>query len=721
MYVVILDSPTDANQEKVEIISDRVLIANTIAEVISRAKNLIAICVDKNTLKPVGIDQFQLALAGAQKKGVTIKYVTEITSENLEYSKELLEIAQVQHIDGIKGNFAVTDTEYLGTAALEDRQIISQLIYSNSKQLVDQHKFLFETLSERSIPAIQRIKEIEEFLLTERTKVVYGEEQIINTILAWQHNAQKHWNLCVDSAIPNFSMSEKIRKGYSDANQRGVKIRYITEITKDNIELCKEIMKYAEVRHLAGVIGNFVVSEKEYLGEAVSKDFFSHLVYSNKKEIVDQQNYIFENLWSNSVSQEDKIRQMEQGIEPEEIKILSNPDDIQRLYKDLLQTAMSEISLIVSTPNALFRQQEIGIIELIKKAAIERNVKINLIISKYEKSSQNQPSQVTKSDMSELNELPIVSNNIRVRSHLPSINKTSKIKSTILLADRECSLLIDLKDDLSENFTDSIGFASYSNSKSRTQSYNFIFDTIWRQADVYEQLELKTIELEKLNTIQNEFINIAAHELRTPTQAILGYSDMLEQSPERNQSYEKAIARNAQRLNLLASDILDVARIESQTLKLDKSNFDLNQEAENVINDVMERRDWAKNSDNVKLVFEPKESIILFGDKQRIFQVILNLVNNALKFTENGTITIAIEKNNQKNDAIVSVTDTGMGIDKVIQPRIFSKFVSKSNSGTGLGLFISKAIVEAHGGNLQAFNNLDGKGATFWFKLPLAS
>jgi phospho-acceptor domain-containing protein len=459
MYVVLMDYPANANGEKVEIIYDRVLIANTIAEIISRAKNSIAICVDKNTLKPIGIDQCQIALAGAQKKGVIIKYVTEITKENLEYSKKLLEIAQVQHIDGIKGNFVVTDTEYLGTVALEDKQFISQLIYSNSKQVVDQHKFLFE------------------------------------------------------------------------------------------------------------------------------------------------------NLWSNSISQENKIKQMEQGIEPEEIKILSNPDYIQHLYKDLLQSAMSEISLIVSTPNALFRQQEIGIIELIRKAAIERNVKVNLVIPKYEKSNRNQPSLITRADMSEVNELPMVSNNIRVKRLLPSINKTSKIKSTILLADRECSLLIDLKDDLSQNFTDAIGFASYSNSKSRTQSYNFIFDTIWRQADVYEELEMKTIELEKLNTMQNEFINIAAHELRTPTQAILGYSDMLEQSPERNQSYEKTIARNAQRLGLLASDILDVARIESQTLKLNKTNFDLNQEAENVIKDVTERREWEKNSNNVKFIFEPKESI----------------------------------------------------------------------------------------------------------------
>ena len=139
-----MDISSDVTHEKVEIISDRVLIANRIAEVISRAKKSIEVCVDKNTLKPIGIDQLQLMLVEIQKKGVTVKFVTEITKENLEYSKELLELAQVQHIDGIKGNFAVTDLEYLGTAALEENRFISQLIYSNSKQVVDQHSFFFK-------------------------------------------------------------------------------------------------------------------------------------------------------------------------------------------------------------------------------------------------------------------------------------------------------------------------------------------------------------------------------------------------------------------------------------------------------------------------------------------------------------------------------------------------------------------------------------------------
>jgi two-component system sensor histidine kinase VicK len=242
-----------------------------------------------------------------------------------------------------------------------------------------------------------------------------------------------------------------------------------------------------------------------------------------------------------------------------------------------------------------------------------------------------------------------------------SINQTSEIKSTILLVDRQSCLVIDLKDDSSDKFSDTIGFATYFKTKSRTQSYGFIFDTLWMQAGLYRQLELRTIELEKLNAMQNEFVNIAAHELRTPAQAILGYSEMLAMTSDMNTSYGEAIMRNARRLYSLTTDMLDVARIESQTLRLDNSNFDLNQEIENVIKDVTETAEWAKISNDVGFVFEPENSTILFGDRQRIHQVILNLASNALRFTKKGTITIGVEKTSQTDDTMVTITDTGTG------------------------------------------------------------
>jgi signal transduction histidine kinase len=177
------------------------------------------------------------------------------------------------------------------------------------------------------------------------------------------------------------------------------------------------------------------------------------------------------------------------------------------------------------------------------------------------------------------------------------------------------------------------------------------------------------------------------------------------------------IIRNAKRLERLASDILDVSKIESQSLKLNKEQFNLHNVLSDTIQDIRNRLATDNGNDgNIKVLYKPKD-IIIKADKGRITQVIANLLNNAVKFTEEGVISVATEK--KDSQVIVSVKDSGQGIDSDISPRLFSKFASKSETGTGLGLFISKSIVEAHNGRIWAENNADGKGATFTFSLPI--
>ncbi len=218
--------------------------------------------------------------------------------------------------------------------------------------------------------------------------------------------------------------------------------------------------------------------------------------------------------------------------------------------------------------------------------------------------------------------------------------------------------------------------------------------------------------------MQKEFINIAAHELRTPTQAILGYSELMEQSnPQDVKSAAAAILRNANRLKRLTDDILDITRIESQSLNLIIERFDLNEKIVNVIQDT--RSGSLSNGSPTEIIFErAEEALPVYGDKVRIFQVLSNLLRNAMKFTRNGNISIRAEQ--KDGYAIVNVKDNGTGIDPEIMPRLFTKFASKSQTGTGLGLFISKSIIEAHGGKIWAENNKDGRGATFGFALPIA-
>ena len=252
--------------------------------------------------------------------------------------------------------------------------------------------------------------------------------------------------------------------------------------------------------------------------------------------------------------------------------------------------------------------------------------------------------------------------------------------------------------------------------------------------------------------MQKEFIDIAAHELRTPIQPIVGLSEVLQSKIKDNNTIEyqelvDTIARNAKRLQKLTENILEVTKIDSRTLKLNKEKFNINEKIRNVINDIQSKDDEVEISFN-----EPKvDPIVVEADKIRIYEVMSNLLTNAVKSTKksignygsdndnvegdvnNITIMVftAIKKHNNNNaykednithdEIIISIKDRGTGIDPDIQDKLFSKFVTKSDTGSGLGLYISKGIVEAHGGKIWAHNNNDGKGATFGFSLPIVN
>jgi two-component system, OmpR family, sensor histidine kinase VicK len=225
-------------------------------------------------------------------------------------------------------------------------------------------------------------------------------------------------------------------------------------------------------------------------------------------------------------------------------------------------------------------------------------------------------------------------------------------------------------------------------------------------------------------------INIAAHELRTPIQPILGLSDIVHSKVNgEEQEYMDIIRRNARRLQRLTQNILDVTKIESHSLSLDKELLDLNDLISKIVIEYTNRIERTENRNDVKLTHTcNREAIMINADKERLNQVISNLLSNAIKFTKEGTVNISEQKrvenkNGAKSaEAIVMVNDTGSGIDPEIVTKLFSKFTTKSHQGTGLGLYISKCIIEAHDGKIWAENNSEGKkGATFAFSLPLAT
>ena len=237
------------------------------------------------------------------------------------------------------------------------------------------------------------------------------------------------------------------------------------------------------------------------------------------------------------------------------------------------------------------------------------------------------------------------------------------------------------------------------------------------------RLAVANKQLKIHDRMQKEFINVAAHELRTPIMPILGEAQYIERQfmaakplvTVDNEQVE-SIMRNARRLVRLASDILDVTRIESKSLRLNKEQFDLDLVIHSVLEDTKNAlRVDEERSSHVQLQFKSIGSILVFADKGRIYQVIYNLLANSVKFTEEGYIRVAVERDSR--EIIVSVIDSGKGIDPDIMARLFTKFSTKSETGTGLGLFICKSIIEAHGGKIWAKNNIDEKGSTFGFTM----
>ena len=572
---------------------------------------------------------------------------------------------------------------------------------------------------------------------SEKTQVLHGFEKTTEVIIKFLYSAEDSMNICADYTWPSVAMGvEVFKKGLYELKKRNVKSRFVTDITKDNIKYCKELMQISELRHLDGVKGNFSISEKGYTASATLQEaaLLQEVIYSNVRAILDQQQYVFETLWSKAKPAEQKIREIEEGIDLGETAIIQNPKKILELFINMIKSAKSEILLMLPTINAFLREERIGAIELLKKSAAEHDVNARIITPSnddVEKILQNNTVSVAVRKEQQINQKKEKGFEVQ-RSNI-QFKETAMTTVTILVVDKRESLVMEKTDDSKETFIEAIGLSTYSNSEPTVMSYLSIFEGLWRQAKLYEELREANERLQIHDKMQREFINIASHEMKTPTQAILGTSGLLQYYPERKDELIGIIQRNAKRLQTLIANILDVTRIESQTLKLNKERFNIRDVISSLIED---HKDRTKNS-NIELINKNNNKnnpIFVEADKDRIIQVLSNLLSNAIKFTDQGKISINLfEKNDDNNEengggrkeVIVSVNDTGSGINSEIFPRLFSKFASKSYQGTGLGLFICKSIIEAHGGRIWAENNNVSEdksgGATITFSLPAAT
>jgi two-component system, OmpR family, sensor histidine kinase VicK len=541
----------------------------------------------------------------------------------------------------------------------------------------------------------------------ERTEVLHGSEKVMNTVSQFLSKANSI-NSCGDYKAPSLVFEiEEYKKLMNSLKEKRIRLRYVTDITKDNFKYCKEMMEFAdEVRHLDGLKANFSVSETEYLASASLSQQqkqqptqqVQQVIYSNVKDIVEQQKYVFESFWNKAMLAEQRIREIEEGIEPEFYEVIVDRENATQILVDLAKSLKKEALFLLPNDKSIVRIDKIGIIDYLIKASQNEDTGPIMIIC----------------PISEVNSEIIK----KVSENAPTIRIVNGNYSPygMYIVDGH-AFRAELKEPEADNFSEAIGFSVYSNRKNTVDFFKSVFELLWNERKLNE-------ELKKTGKMQEEFINVASHELRTPTQAVLAYSQLVQKHPEKTEEMIQAIYRNAKRLQRLTNDILDVTKIESKTFKLNKTHFRLNDLLSGVVDEYKEIID--KANIKVRLLHNEtdNEFFLIEADRQRITQVVSNLLDNAIKFTKGKgeDVEVIAKRESKKVDreiVVVYIKDTGSGIDTEILPKLFTKFVTKSETGTGLGLFICKSIVEAHGGKIWAENNTDGKGATFNFSLPL--
>lgn len=547
---------------------------------------------------------------------------------------------------------------------------------------------------------------IDSHSLPEMTKIIYGSENVMGAILQFISNAKNVIYSCCDYRGPSISIEvQEYRKLISSLRLRGINLKYITEITRENIHYCNELVKLGyEIRHLDGIKANFSVSETDYMASTTLRESqpVPQVIYSNIKDIVIQQKYVFDSFWNTAIPAEQKIREIEKDIEPEIFDTITDHEIASRILVDLTKSVKKEALFFLPNAKSMLRIDKLGVVDYLIKASQKSDTTIIRIVCSFSDENSEIISKITE--------------------NAPRIKVVNGIDLPygMYIVDSERAFRVELKEPSADTFSEAIGIAVYSNRPSTVNFFKSVFELLWNERMLNE-------ELKRADKMQREFINIAAHELKTPTQAILGFSSLLKHYPERRDEVIEVIGRNAVRLQTLITNILDVTRIESQNLRLNTEIFDIYNLISIIIEDYKERIKGKKA--NLGLVYNYKDNynnnkkpFLVEADKERIVQVISNLLSNSLQFTKEGRIAVDVGlaiDDEKRGEVIVTVSDTGSGIDREIVPRLFTRFASKSFQGTGLGLYISKSIIEAHGGRVWAENNIDGKGAHVSFTLPL--
>ena len=701
---------------------------------IIQRKGSIYLWIGTSPLTIINNQTFKNDFLDAHKRGIKIRFITEITRENIGYCKQIKNsVDEFRHVEGLQGAICINETEFLGTTVYSVGNLVNTIIQSTAIEVVLQQQFIFNTFWKNAISFAKRIKEIEGGGESVITEILEDEREISRKIIEL---AQQSNELHICSTIGGMKLiHNKFLEVYTDLSRKHSKgkhkgIRWITSINnKDDAKLVRLFLdEGVMIRHMNYLpLPSFALSDK-MLNSTIEKmengKMVTNLLSSNDFLYLNHYNTIFKVSWKTGIDAEERILDIEKGYYSN-TRIIPDPKESYKIISELVDSVNDEVLILVPSENGFSQLETADGFKVLNELAL-KEIKVKVLHAPIDNEKQNI-----------LQKIKLNYPHIEFRS----LHTTFQPIIRITILDREKTILMEIRNDTSEDFMNAVGLSLFIESKPTALSYVSIFNNLWNQSEMYDKLQEAYELLTLHDKMKNEFIGLVAHELRTPITPIIGLAEHLRDKLTDNKQKEllDIVISDSKKLQTLTEKILDVTRIEGRLFELEKEKFSLNQLIIDIIK-AFENNSKDKDEKNqIEFEFDikfSKENYIIIADKIKIGQVLSNLIENSIKFLsyerkgkEREVISITMEKKEFINDTqddhnkgsviIVSIKDNGNGIDDEIFPRLFTKFASKSFQGTGLGLYLSKNIVEAHGGIIWGGNNRDSRGATFSFSLPL--
>ena len=453
---------------------------------------------------------------------------------------------------------------------------------------------------------------------------------------------------------------------------------------------------------------DFAISNK-YFFSAIDKidrekTIIDNIFMNDEQSNLAFYNIIFERLWNSATAYEERINEIENRIDDQIDVIYDSNDALHKMY-ELCASVKKEILIMLPSTNGFYRTEMSGGFKMLNRLG-DKGIKMQVLTIP------------DPENLLEANKIKSKYPNIEFRD----LEHTMMSFNRIIVFDNKNTVLWEVIDDLQQKFTEALGMAVFIESNKISETFTSIFNSLWSQSETHSRLKEAHEKLKAHDIMQRRFMDLVAHELRTPLQSILGITELLKKEIKNNdQNFMLRIAMaNAKKLQRLSENILDMTRLAGNILYLNKESFSINQLIVKITSDLVGNVEYNKYVGIEYINFE--REYVVHADRFRIGQVVQNLVDNSMRFVRNrGKISLILHtKRIHSKDIIeLSVVDNGESLKPDILSKLFTKFASDSYYGPGIGLYLCRKIIEAHAGRIWARNNQDNQGCTFTFGIPI--